>query len=84
MLETKRRRAHSDETAARIAAHLGFSSATNFSKYFQSRAGQSPIQFRNTATAAEPASGARLAGQEREGVVDALLEDLVGELPVGQ
>jgi AraC-like DNA-binding protein len=49
MLEAKRRLAHSDETAARIAAHLGFSSATNFSKYFQSRTGQSPIQFRNAA-----------------------------------
>lgn len=49
MLEAKRRLAHSDEPAVRIAAHLGFSSATNFSKYFQSRAGQSPIQFRNAA-----------------------------------
>ncbi|MFF7314671.1 helix-turn-helix domain-containing protein [Streptomyces sp. NPDC008137] len=49
MLEAKRRLAHSDETAVRVAAHLGFSSATNFSKYFQSRAGQSPIQFRNAA-----------------------------------
>lgn len=49
MLEAKRRLAHSDETAARIAAHLGFGSATNFSKFFQSRAGQSPIQFRSTA-----------------------------------
>ncbi|WP_405512291.1 helix-turn-helix domain-containing protein [Streptomyces canus] len=48
-LEAKRRLAHSDETAVRIAAHLGFSSATNFSKYFQSRTGQSPIQFRNAA-----------------------------------
>jgi len=49
MLEAKRRLAHSDEPAVRIAAHLGFSSATNFSKYFQSLAGQSPIQFRNAA-----------------------------------
>ena len=49
MLEAKRRLAHSDETAARIAAHLGFSSATNFNKYFQARTGQSPIQFRNAA-----------------------------------
>ncbi|MEU1193206.1 helix-turn-helix domain-containing protein [Streptomyces sp. NPDC005859] len=49
MLEAKRRLAHSDEPAVRVAAHLGFSSATNFSKYFQSRAGQSPIQFRNAA-----------------------------------
>ncbi|MFD5160875.1 helix-turn-helix domain-containing protein [Streptomyces hawaiiensis] len=49
MLEAKRRLAHSDEPAARVAAHLGFSSATNFTKYFQSRAGQSPIQFRNAA-----------------------------------
>lgn len=47
MLEAKRRLAHSDETAVRIAARLGFSSATNFSKFFQARAGQSPIQFRN-------------------------------------
>jgi len=49
MLEAKRRLAHTDETAARIAARLGFSSATNFTKYFQSRAGQSPIQFRDAA-----------------------------------
>jgi len=49
MLEAKRRLAHSDEPAVRVAAHLGFSSATNFSNYFQSPAGQSPIQFRNAA-----------------------------------
>lgn len=49
MLEAKRRLAHRDETAARIAAHLGFSDATNFSKYFQSRAGHSPLQFRDAA-----------------------------------
>lgn len=56
-LEAKRRLAHSDETAVRIAAHLGFSSATNFSKYFQSRTGQSPIQFRNAARQVLPPRG---------------------------
>lgn len=53
MLEAKRRLAHSDDTAARIAAHLGFSSATNFAKYFQSRSGQSPIRFRNAVRSAK-------------------------------
>ncbi|MFJ5899354.1 helix-turn-helix domain-containing protein [Streptomyces sp. NPDC093064] len=48
VLEAKRLLAHSDRTAARIAGHLGFSSATHFSKYFQQRTGQTPIAFRNT------------------------------------
>nr|WP_185149042.1 hypothetical protein [Streptomyces sp. Ag109_O5-1] len=47
MLEAKHRLAHSDEPTVRIAEHIRFSSATNFSTYFQSRAGQSPIQFWN-------------------------------------
>ncbi|GAA2356068.1 helix-turn-helix domain-containing protein [Dactylosporangium salmoneum] len=46
VLEAKRLLAHSDHTAAQIAAHLGFSSATNFSKYFHQRTGTTPIAFR--------------------------------------
>jgi AraC-like DNA-binding protein len=46
ILEAKRLLAHSDQTAAQIAARLGFSSATNFSKYFHQRAGLTPIAFR--------------------------------------
>ncbi|QDY80385.1 helix-turn-helix transcriptional regulator [Streptomyces qinzhouensis] len=46
VLEAKRLLAHSDRTAARIADHLGFSSATHFSKYFHQRTGQTPIAFR--------------------------------------
>ncbi|MBL1098414.1 helix-turn-helix transcriptional regulator [Streptomyces sp. 205] len=46
ILEAKRLLAHGDDPATRIAAHLGFSSATNFSKYFHQRTGQSPIAFR--------------------------------------
>ncbi|MGV9311935.1 helix-turn-helix transcriptional regulator [Streptomyces sp. NPDC003691] len=48
VLEAKRLLAHSDRTAARIADHLGFSSATHFSKYFNQRTGQTPIAFRDT------------------------------------
>jgi AraC-like DNA-binding protein len=46
VLEAKRLLAHTDLAAARIAAQLGFSSATNFAKYFHQRAGQAPIAFR--------------------------------------
>ncbi|MEW2168195.1 AraC family transcriptional regulator [Streptomyces sp. NPDC007084] len=46
VLEAKRLLAHTDLPAARIAAYLGFSSATNFAKYFHQRAGQPPIAFR--------------------------------------
>lgn len=46
VLEAKRMLAHSDRTAAQIAAHLGFTSATNFSKYFLRRTGTAPIAFR--------------------------------------
>ncbi|MET8101118.1 helix-turn-helix transcriptional regulator [Streptomyces sp. NPDC005236] len=46
ILEAKRLLAHSDLAAARIADRLGFSSATNFAKYFHQRAGQAPIAFR--------------------------------------
>ncbi|MFJ8584852.1 helix-turn-helix domain-containing protein [Streptomyces sp. NPDC093595] len=46
VLEAKRLLAHSHRSAAQISQQLGFSSATNFSKYFQQRTGQSPIAFR--------------------------------------
>ncbi|MFI6490200.1 helix-turn-helix domain-containing protein [Streptomyces sp. NPDC050564] len=46
VLEAKRLLAHTNLAAARIAAQLGFSSATNFAKYFHQRAGQAPIAFR--------------------------------------
>ncbi|WP_327408235.1 AraC family transcriptional regulator [Streptomyces sp. NBC_01281] len=48
VLEAKRLLAHTDLSAARIAGGLGFSSATNFAKYFHQRAGQAPIAFRTT------------------------------------
>ncbi|MEU5322037.1 helix-turn-helix transcriptional regulator [Streptomyces sp. NPDC021056] len=48
VLEAKRLLAHSDQSAARIADRLGFSSATHFSKYFHQRTGQTPIAFRET------------------------------------
>jgi AraC-like DNA-binding protein len=51
VLEARRLLAHSDHTAAQIAARLGFTSATNFSKYFHQRTGTTPIAFR---TAARP------------------------------
>ncbi|SDT16036.1 helix-turn-helix domain-containing protein [Actinoplanes derwentensis] len=48
VLEAKRLLAHSEHTAAQIAARLGFTSATNFSKYFHQRTGVTPIMFRGT------------------------------------
>ncbi|MER6284702.1 helix-turn-helix transcriptional regulator [Streptomyces sviceus] len=48
VLEAKRLLAHSDQSAARIADRLGFSSATHFNKYFHQRTGQTPIAFRDT------------------------------------
>ncbi|MEU9413483.1 AraC family transcriptional regulator [Streptomyces sp. NPDC048281] len=48
ILEAKRLLAHGDHSASRIAAQLGFTSATNFSKYFHQRTGRSPIAFRTT------------------------------------
>ncbi|MFC8663898.1 helix-turn-helix transcriptional regulator [Streptomyces sp. NPDC057199] len=48
LLEAKRLLAHGDQSAARIAAQLGFSSATNFSKFFHRHTGQSPLAFRGT------------------------------------
>jgi AraC-like DNA-binding protein len=57
LLEAKRLLAHGDQPAAKIAARLGFSSATNFSKFFHRRAGTSPLAFRQAVrgTAARPA-----------------------------
>nr|WP_276508638.1 helix-turn-helix transcriptional regulator [Modestobacter muralis] len=46
VLEAKRLLAHTDRSAAQVGAQLGFSSATNFSKYFHQRTGTSPIVFR--------------------------------------
>ncbi|GAA0242175.1 AraC family transcriptional regulator [Cryptosporangium japonicum] len=46
ILEAKRLLAHSEQTAAQVAARLGFSSATNFTKYFHQRTGTTPIAFR--------------------------------------
>ncbi|KPC64937.1 helix-turn-helix domain-containing protein [Streptomyces chattanoogensis] len=46
VLEAKRLLAHGDQSAARIADRLGFADATNFSKFFQRRAGTTPIAFR--------------------------------------
>ncbi|MEV6028452.1 AraC family transcriptional regulator [Streptomyces sp. NPDC052036] len=54
VLEAKRLLAHSDQPATRIAARLGFSSATNFGKFFQQRTGQAPIAFRSAARGGTP------------------------------
>ena len=47
VLEAKRLLAHGDQPAAKIAVRLGFSSATNFSKFFHQRTGTSPLAFRH-------------------------------------
>ncbi len=46
ILEAKRLLACSEESAARIGARIGFSSATNFNKFFHQRTGMTPIAFR--------------------------------------
>jgi AraC-like DNA-binding protein len=46
LLEAKRLLAHGDQPAAKIAIRLGFSSATNFSKFFHQRTGMTPLAFR--------------------------------------
>ncbi|MHC5908306.1 helix-turn-helix domain-containing protein [Streptomyces sp. S6] len=48
LLEARRLLAHSDESAAQIAGRLGFSSATNFGKFFHRHTGESPLGFRRT------------------------------------
>jgi AraC-like DNA-binding protein len=48
LLEAKRLLAHGDQSAAKIAVRLGFSSATNFSKFFHLRTGMSPLAFRSS------------------------------------
>ena len=47
LLEAKRLLAHGDQPAAKIAVRLGFSSATNFGKFFHQRTGTSPLAFRH-------------------------------------
>ncbi|MFJ2739722.1 helix-turn-helix domain-containing protein [Streptomyces sp. NPDC087440] len=49
VLEAKRLLAHSDHSASRVAALLGFRDAANFGKFFQQRTGESPLGFRTTA-----------------------------------
>ncbi|MFJ7149127.1 helix-turn-helix domain-containing protein [Streptomyces sp. NPDC100445] len=56
VLEAKRLLAHGDQSAVQVSRQLGFSSATNFSKYFQERTGQSPIGFRTSIRGLPPAA----------------------------
>jgi AraC-like DNA-binding protein len=49
ILEAKRMLACSPIPAARIGERLGFTSATNFNKFFAQRTGTTPIAFRATA-----------------------------------
>jgi AraC-like DNA-binding protein len=48
ILEAKRLLAHGELSAAQIATHLGFSSATNFTKFFRRHTGSSPGAFHET------------------------------------
>ncbi|UQA95287.1 helix-turn-helix domain-containing protein [Streptomyces halobius] len=57
VLEAKRLLAHGDQSAARIADRLGFADATNFSKFFQRRAGTTPIAFRAAVRGGAAAEG---------------------------
>ncbi|MCW4353625.1 AraC family transcriptional regulator [Hoyosella sp. YIM 151337] len=49
-LEAKRLLAYTELTATRIAVELGFSDTSNFTKFFASRTGTSPAEFRATLT----------------------------------
>jgi AraC-like DNA-binding protein len=46
MLEAKRLLIHDELSAAQIATYLGFTSATNFTKFFRRHTGSSPGAFR--------------------------------------
>ncbi|MFJ6893866.1 helix-turn-helix domain-containing protein [Streptomyces hokutonensis] len=48
VLEAKRLLARGDPPASRAAAQLGFTGATNFSKFFHQRIGHSPVASRAT------------------------------------
>jgi AraC-like DNA-binding protein len=67
ILEAKRLLAHGNQSASRIGAQLGFTSANNFSKYFQQRTGQSPITFRATVRGRSSESGRGVPGTGRPG-----------------
>jgi AraC-like DNA-binding protein len=54
LLEAKRLLAHGDLPAAKIAARLGFPSATNFSTFFRQRTGTSPLAFRHAVRGMAP------------------------------
>ncbi|WP_233413485.1 AraC family transcriptional regulator [Nucisporomicrobium flavum] len=60
VLQARRLLAHSDDTAAQIATRLGFTSATNFSKYFHQRTGTTPIAFRAAVRAGRPVTPASI------------------------
>lgn len=51
VLEAQRRLAHSNDTAARIGADLGFDEPTNFTKFFRRETGLTPAAFRATVRA---------------------------------
>ncbi|MER6936362.1 AraC family transcriptional regulator [Nocardioides sp. NPDC127514] len=55
VLEAKRLLAHGTEPASTIAAHLGFTSATHFGKFFQRHTGHTPLAFRATQRVSPPA-----------------------------
>ncbi len=57
-LEAKRMLAHTDLSASQIAARLGFSSATNFGKFFVQHTGTRPGAFRRTIRGSHMALGA--------------------------
>ncbi|MDX3385802.1 AraC family transcriptional regulator [Streptomyces niveiscabiei] len=63
MLEAKRLLAHGDRTSGQISGQLGFSSPSQFSKYFAHRAGLSPLDFRRTVRGRAEDDGPRPEGE---------------------
>jgi AraC-like DNA-binding protein len=72
ILEAKRLLAHSNRTAAQIAAQLGFAEPTNFTKFFQQRTSTSPIAFRTEVRGTRHNHGSRPERpRRRDGLVQA-------------
>ncbi len=63
ILEAQRLLSHTTESVSSIAAALGFSEATNFTKFFVRHTGTSPLEFRVVGSEVEPDGDQRPANE---------------------